>query len=273
MAVTKLSNLINPQVIADFIDEKLTDNMVFSPLCTIDTTLVGIPGDTINLPSYSYIGDADVLAEGSQLSLVSLNASMVSCTVHKIAQGVEITDEAVLSAKGDPIGESTYQLTLALANKLDNEVLAVLNSISGTMCWETSTSTTEVKAADINDALEKFGEDVNGTKVAVVSPAIYTQFRKASDWLPASEIAADRLVRGAVGEAYGCQVIVSNKLTTPKTAYIVKPGALRIFMKRDTLVEADRDITKFETILTASKHEVCYLYRTSGAIKLKKKNS
>ena len=80
------------------------------------------------------------------------------------------------------------------------------------------------------------------------------------------------MVRGAIGEAFGCQVIISNKLkdATPanEVAYIVKPGALRLILKRDTLIEADRNILKFSNVITGSKHEACYLYDVSKAIKL-----
>jgi N4-gp56 family major capsid protein len=70
-----------------------------------------------------------------------------------------------------------------------------------------------IQPSDINDALELFGEDIdNGEKVLVVSPSLATALRNAKGWLPASEIAADRMVKGAIGEAFGCQVIISNKL-------------------------------------------------------------
>ena len=50
---TYLANLFNPQVVADIIDTKLTDKMVFAPLAMIDNTLVGRAGDTVQLPYYS----------------------------------------------------------------------------------------------------------------------------------------------------------------------------------------------------------------------------
>ena len=50
---TKLANLINPEVLADYIDKKLINNIVFAPLATVDTTLVGNPGDTIKFPAYA----------------------------------------------------------------------------------------------------------------------------------------------------------------------------------------------------------------------------
>lgn len=169
------------------------------------------------------------------------------------------------------------QIATAIANGVDNEMLTVLAGITGTMVYQTSSSTTAIAPADINAALELFGEDIDvGEKVIVVSPRLYTAIRNTnSTWLPASEIAADRIIKGAVGEIYGCQVIVSNKLkksaAADEEAYIVKPGALRLILKRDTLVESDRNILKFSTVVTGSKHEACYLYDSSKAIRMKKK--
>ncbi len=50
---TYLSSLFNPQVVADLIDTKLTDNMVFAPLARLDYTLQGRAGNTVTLPYYS----------------------------------------------------------------------------------------------------------------------------------------------------------------------------------------------------------------------------
>lgn len=278
MAQTKLANIVNPQVMADMIDKKLVDAIKFAPLAEIDTTLVGRPGDTITLPSWNYIGDAATLSEGVSLTASLLSAGTVNATIHKVAKGVEITDEAVLSGYGDPIGEAADQLVLAIASTVDNEVLSILHGITGTMVYQTANNTTNPAATDIIPALELFGEDIeDGVTVAVVAPAVYTQMRTVSGanaWVPASEIAAGIAVRGVVGEFGGCQVMVSNKLKTTAAGagdiYLVKPGALRIFLKRDTLVEADRDILAFTTVMTASKHFVAYLYNQAKAVRIAK---
>ena len=279
MAQTLLANIVNPQVMADMIDKKLVDLMKFAPLAEIDYTLQGRPGDTITLPSWNYIGDANTLAEGVSLNTVVMSAGKTNATIHKVAQGVELTDEAVLSGFGDPIGEAGRQLALAIASRVDNEMLSVLHSIDANgLLYETANNTTNPAAVDIISALELFGEDIeDGVKVAVVSPAVYTEMRKnsgAAAWIPASEIAAGVAVRGVVGEFGGCQVLVSNKLKTTGAGegdiYIVKPGALRIFLKRDTLIETARDILKFTTVMTASKHFVAYLYDASKAIRIAK---
>ena len=52
------------------------------------------------------------------------------------------------------------------------------------------------------------------------------------------------------------------------TAYIVKPGALRIYMKRDTLVEVDRDIISQTNFIVGSKLFAPYVYDESKIIKI-----
>lgn len=265
---TMLSDIINPQVMADMIDKKLTDYIKFAPLATIDTTLEGRPGNTLTLPSWNYIGDASVVGEAEDIPIAQLTAATATATVHKIGKGVELTDEAVLSGYGDPVGEAVKQIALSIASGEDNEMLTTLSNIAAGMT-SAFTGTTPT-ADDIADALELFGEDIEGEKVILVSPATYTALRKADDWVPASDIAASLIINGTVGMVHGCQVVVSNKLTTSGNAYIVKPGALRIITKRGVLVETDRDIVAKFTVITGDKHFVTYLYDASKAIKLVK---
>lgn len=263
---TKLANLFNPQVVGDLINAKLVDAIRFAPLCRVDTTLVGRPGNTITLPAYAYIGDATAVGEGEDIPVAQLIESTVSATVAKVGKGVQLTDEAVLSGYGDPLGEAVRQIQTAIASKVDNDILAVLETISPDMTYTAAGAT--ASADDIADALVKFGEDIEGGKVLLVSPDGYAALRKADDWCPASEIAASLVINGAVGEVHGCQVVVSNKLVGKKEAFIVKPGALALYLKRDILVETDRDIINKSTVVTADKHYVGYLYDASKAIKI-----
>ena len=160
----------------------------------------------------------------------------------------------------------------SIGDKVDIDFLATMGSASSNMTHLTSTSTTALAVQDISDALELFGEDIDGRKAVVVSPHLYTGIRNVKDWAPASEFAAGALVRGAVGQIFGCDIIVSNRLRNAnpvkEQAYIVKPGALRLILKRDTLLETDRDILRRVNVFTATKHYVTYLYNAAGLIKL-----
>lgn len=53
MATTKLSNLLNPEVVASYIDTKLVDKIKLSPLAVIGTELQGRPGNTLTVPVWA----------------------------------------------------------------------------------------------------------------------------------------------------------------------------------------------------------------------------
>ena len=78
-----------------------------------------------------------------------------------------------------------------------------------------------------------------------------------------------------LSQIFGCDIVVSNRLRNANAlkegAYIVKPGALRLVLKRNTLLETDRDILRRVNVFTATKHYVTYRYNESGMIKLKVK--
>ena len=50
MAQTMLSNLVNPQVMADMISATLPKKIKFSPIAKVDNTLSGRAGNTITVP-------------------------------------------------------------------------------------------------------------------------------------------------------------------------------------------------------------------------------
>ena len=268
MAMTKLTNLMNPEVMGDWVSEHLEKEMKFSSLCRVDFTLAGRAGDTVTVPKYAYIGDAGEVAEGDAITISQLTASSETVTVKKAGNGVELTDEALLSGYGDPLGEAGMQLTLSIAGKVDGDVLAALTKIGAEMTY---TASEPISADVIADALVKLGEKEGGEKVLVVAPAQLAQLRKSEGWLKATDVGAMRLVSGAVGMIHGCQVIVSDKITASGgnfTNYIVMPGALVLFLKKDTEVESQRDIVHKSTVVTADKYYAVYLANESKAVKL-----
>lgn len=273
MATTMLANLLDPQVVADLVEKKLIDNIRFAPLADVDTTLVGRPGDTVTLPFFNYIGKADDLTEASAISAVALTTGSASVQIKEAGKAVEITDTAILSGYGRPYDQAAQQIVLSMADKVDFDLLTILGSdIASTMTKYTGASTSAISVDDIAESLELFGEDIDGQKVLLASPKLYTAIRKTKDWAPASEFAANALVRGSVGQIFGCDIIVTNRLrktsALEEDAFIVKPGALRLFLKRDSLVETDRDILKRINVVSITKHYAAYLYNQANAIKL-----
>lgn len=210
MADTKLENLINPQVMADMISAKLPKKIKFTPIAGVDNTLSGRPGNTITVPKYAYIGDAEDVAEGVAMGTTILTASTTQATVKKAGKAVELTDEAVLSGYGDPVGEATNQLAMAIAAKVDDDCQDAL--LQATLKYDGSASaigyTGIVGAVDL---LED-ESDTPISKIVFVHPKQVTQLRNDNDFKDLNKYPLPVIMTGTIGEIAGCQVVTSKKV-------------------------------------------------------------
>ena len=271
MSVTYKANVVIPEVLAGAIRDKLTDNSVFAPLATVDNTLEAKgEGDTITLTKFAYIGAAADVAEGADIGTTNLSEGKVTKTVKKIGKGVAITDEALLSAHSDCAEEAAIQLAKAIDDKTDADFLAELAGISYARKYIT---TGDLSSDLIVDALEIFGEDEQGTKALVVSPKNLGALRKDDDYIKASDIGNEMLIKGATGEIWGCQILNTNRLKTSGDSYIIKPGALVDVVEDNVLVEPDRHPNTRTTDYYASRLAVPYLKDESKAVKIEKRSS
>lgn len=263
---TMLSDLLDPQVVADYVDKKLIDFIRFAPLARIDMTLVGRPGDEVTLPQYNYAGMASDVAEGEDIPISKLTQSVARVKVSKVGKAIQFTDEALLSAYNNDIAEeAAKQVVLAVNDKIEYDLLERMTYDA------TLTATIGASGSPANgvaDALVKFGEDIEGDKVILCDPVFYGRLIKSDGWIPNTEMGADIIVRGTVGSVFGTQVVLTNRLANRATAFIVKPGALAIFMKRDTLVEFDRDKIDQTNYIIGSKIIAPYVYDKSKLIKV-----
>ena len=206
--VTKIADLIDPEVMADMISAKIPNKIVVSPFAKVDTTLQGVPGDTITIPQYAYIGDAVDVAEGVAAETVKLTASTTSVKVKKAMKAVELTDEAVLSGYGNPIGETNNQIASAIAAKVDNDAMDALQTAQ--LAYDGSTST--IKYGVIVDAIDLFEEEVNTDKVMFVHPKQITQLRKDSDFISADKYPNNVMMSGEIGMIANTRIVPSKKV-------------------------------------------------------------
>lgn len=254
MTITKLAQMVNPEVMADMISAELPKKIKVSPLATIDRTLEGQAGNTITVPSYAYIGDAADVAEGVAIDITQMTTSTKKATVKKAGKGVEITDESVLSGYGDPIGEANKQLLMSIASKIDNDCMEALKGAS--LTHDVSGSAI-ISYEGIVDAIDKFEEEEDEPKVLFVHPKQVTQLRKDPNFLSLDKYPVPVIMDGVIGTIAGCQVVKSKRVDDSGSMYkcpIVKPGALTIYLKRDVDVESGRDILKKTTVITADEH-------------------
>ena len=234
MALTKLSNMINPEVLGAFLETKLVDAIKLSPLAVVGTELQGRAGNTLTLPTWQYIGDAADLAEGDADTPVALETQSREIKIKKASKSVEITDEALLSGYGNPADEIASQLLTSIASKVEADCFAAL--ATGTL-----KQVGAVEADTVADALVKFGEDLDEEMFLFINPADYAAIRKNPNFAYVN--GQQMTIGGTVGFIFNCAVVVSNRVAAT-SAYIVKRGALGIELKRGVNVESDRDILR-----------------------------
>lgn len=333
MGQTVLSGLVNPQVMADMISATLPKKIKFAPIAKIDTTLTGRPGNTITVPKYAYIGDAEDVAEGVAMGTTVLTASTTTATVKKAGKAAEITDESALSGMGDPIGQAVGQLVMSIAAKVDNDGYDALTGAS--LTYDGTSAVIGYNA--IVDADSKFDDESDDAlqKIMFINPAQEATLRKDSDFKDKNKYPLDVMMNGTIGAIAGCQVVKSKKVklvkyekdntngtitivadsttetSTSKHLSTITPNcidklvvgdkvaavtadyyacpivivdvqdpneatdadgfatsqpALTVYMKRQAEVEADRDILKKTTVISADEHYTVVLSNDSKVV-------
>ena len=269
---TKLENLIDPQVLGEFIDWNMMDAIKFAPLCSVNNDLQGRPGSKLTLPMYNidpenfYAVDVN---EGEDIPMDKLAADTVDVEIKKAGKGMKITDEAILSAYGNPVDEIAKQLLMAIAGKVDNDCVAAFRGTNdkGEAVKEDAKITARRQEQVINldrkfdkyvivDMMEKFGENIEEDMILLINPANLAELRRDVDFVQI--MAGQAIISGEIGQLFGCRVVVSNKVKATE-AFLVKQGAVEILMKRNVAVEADRDIVNKTNVYVVDEHYTVYL--------------
>lgn len=254
-------DLIIPQVISDLVEGRLGDKVSLLPLTQLDDSLAGKPGDTLQFPAFRYIGKAEQVDENGQVQAGILSADTVSATVKKYAKAVRVTDEARLSGYGDPIGEAARQLAHSIDHAVDDALYEVLAGAGLSRKLPAAGMSSEA----VVDALALFGEELEGHKVLLTDAAGFARLRKDPNYIRAGDLGQRMVFSGAVGEIWGCQIVISQKVHSDpvrreKQHYILKPGALRLVNKTGTQVEVEREPEYMRDTIYCSKHCAAYLY-------------
>ena len=272
---TKLATMVNPEVMADMVSAKLPKLIKFTPLAYVETALQGQPGNTLIVPAWEYAGDATEVGEGQAISPDQLTTKKTTMTIKKAAKGYEITDEALLSGLGDPLGQATYQLGLAIANKIDDDLVAVAKTATQHVAEAPTTG------AALDKALAIFDDEEDAKYVALINPADAIDLRAntVKEWISGTEVGANTVVSGTFGETRGVQIVRTKKVEKGKGCIVKdspsqtqtddanKYGAFVIMLKRDVAIETDRDILKKTTVITGDEHYGVYLYDPTRVVK------
>lgn len=269
MATTMLNDIINPQVMGDMLNAKIPHMLKFTPFAKIDTSLVGVPGDTKTVPSWNFVGAAEDLAEGGSTTPVKLTASSTTFTIKCAAKTVGVSQKSINSGLGDPVGQAESQLTKSIAVKVDADVLAA--TLTGTLTYGAE-APAKISYSSIVDAVDVLDEEEITDKVLFVNPKQVTVIRKDADFIDKTKYNNDVMISGEIGMICGVRIVPSKQIVKNADGNYVCPliklepasvdteyaeselPAITIFMKADTQVDHEWFPKQQNHDITASKY-------------------
>ena len=266
---TKLENMVDPEVMAPMITAKINQKIVATPFAKIDDTLVGQPGSTITIPRYKYIGEAEDVAEGIEAGTTKLETDTDEYKVKKVMKAVTLTDEAVLSGYGNPVGEANSQLGKAVAEKIDNDIFDELAKAQNTITLDG-----DISYNNVVDSLDRFTEEENVPKVMFIHPKQVTQLRKDPNFISNDKYAGNVMMRGEIGMIANTRIIPSKKAISKDGTLFLNPivqlraetqtgddelSAITIFMKKGVNVETERHTLNRTTDISIDQHYIVAL--------------
>ena len=274
--MTKMAQMIDPEVMAPMISAKIEKAIVATPFAKIDTTLAGQAGDTITVPKYIYIGDAEDLAEGVNADKTQLTTTSANYKVKKAVKQVELTDEAVLSGYGNPVGETNSQLAKSIASKIDNDVM---DALKGAQVGYNG-SDDGISYNEVVNAIDILREEENVPKVMFIHPAQVSALRKDANFISNDKYPNNVIMKGEIGMIANTRIVATKKAVNDAKTYFYNPivelnpesqtgdevSAVTIFLKRDTNVETQRELNNYTTLIGADKHYVVGLTDESKVV-------
>ena len=275
---TKMSNVINPEVMGDMIEAKLKAQCKLLPYAHLDTTLVGVPGDTKTVPCWNYIGDAEdfdpeTAADSDvEIKTTTLTATSTKFTIKCIAKSVSILQTVLNSGLGNPVGTANTQLVKSIMQKVDTDVIEA--ALKSEKVYGDTTNGVKLGYNSIVDAVSTFEDEEDGVdKVMFINPKQYPALLKDPNFLSADKFEAGVAVHGAIGMIAGCWIKKSNKVALDTTSKFYKCPiikleadsaeteytedelpALTVFMKKDTQVDHEYFPKKQRHDITATKY-------------------
>ena len=274
--MTKLTDLIDPEVMADMVDAKVEKGITVLPYATLDNTLVGRAGSTITIPRFVWDGEAEEVGEGEEIPIRKLGTESAEYKVKKIGIGADITDESILSGHGNPVGQATTSMAQSILAKLDEDAHVELLKSKNIF-----NANDEVSYNHVVDAIGLFQAEGVIDMIMLVNPDIVTSLRKDSNFIDRTKYGNQVMMNGEIGMIGNARIVPSRRfagvggfhysaiILTNDPMHNDDLAALTYVLKRNTNIEVDRQSRKRTTEITGDQMYVVALTNESKVVVLK----
>ena len=261
------------------IGAKATDLLMTSlnhrSLMTIDTDLQGSEGMTKTINTYTYTGEAEVLAAGVG-STAAKRGSVAyvgkDYTVDCIQQAFDYLDEDFMK-DNKVVDIATQGATQVMVNFLTDkfyDALATTSSGSELVGKTEFANGSAISYDTIVDAIADMGIEDESKLVLVIPNEWKADLRKDDDYKSARM--GEVIYNGQVGQIAGIPVVATKRLnhtaTVAAKAYLLTPEAVTLFVKKNVEVEQDRNSDTRANAVYLREYYICALTDATKARKI-----
>ncbi|MCW5829043.1 MAG: hypothetical protein KIT79_06980 [Deltaproteobacteria bacterium] len=278
MASTKLSDIVDPQVLADQVSALFPGRIQLEACGAVLAETNGdiaSGGTRITIPRWKRGGDMEPLSDSAPLGIEKVDSVTEQGVVVRRGKAFGVHDFARLVSLDDPQTEIARQIAAIFARHLDSTLIHVLEGAippaNRRNVAVTSGSAMRIGKSSVLDAMFALGDNESDLTAAVMHSKV---FKDAYDQglIVYSDVPADAVnpgVRsGLKATIFGRPVYVSDRVpvdtTVPDyfayTTFFLGSRALYLGYQRELTIETDRDVLTKEDIISFDAHFVPHLF-------------
>ncbi len=278
MASTRLSDIVDPQILADQVSALFPDRLQLENCGAVLVETngdIGAGGTRITIPRWKRGGDMVPLSDSSGLSIEKVDTVSEQGVVVRRGKAFGVHDFARLVSLDDPQTEIARQVAAIFARHLDSTLVSVLEgaipSANTKSVAVTSGSPIRIGKNAVLDAMFTLGDNESELSAVVIHSKV---FKDAYDQglvlytdVPADSVSPGYRM-GVRPTLFGRPVYVSDRVPVDTTTtdyfkyttYFLGQRALYLGYQRELTLETDRDVLTKEDIISFDAHFVPHLF-------------
>lgn len=257
MANTVYANQVLEGLFKDLLNTKLNTRS----LMKVDASLAANAGMKKVINVYSYTGEVEQVEKGAANTVRgAITFTPVDYDVLTYQQTFAFYDEE-FQADPNVLDMGVKGATQVMVNDMNSKFFAELAKATLTEEYTADAFGYDV----VVDAIAKLNVEDETNLYIIMGNDLKAQVRKDADFV-ASKL-SDIIYTGQFGSISGLPVVFSA-LVPEDTAYVVEKGAITNFVKKDVIVEKDRDIETRENIIVMRQVGLVALTDATKVVKI-----
>lgn len=268
MGNTVNKNVIVPEVYAELVREKVAGKVMVAQACKVLGDLKGKVGETLTMPKWSYIGDAEDIVLGTPMEATNMKQTSTTATIKMIAApAISVNDYDDVVELGSALDEASKQQGTSIARKLD---IDAINEGKKTVLQKKLETKNIVTFDEMNAILGLYGDDANASdfEFIAIHSAFIPSFLKMDGFVSAEVTFTAQgngiQLNNLLGYFRGIPVVVSDRLydntNTEGFILVIKKDSIGLIPKESPFTEVARDAsTRTNTIFTSQYYAMALI--------------